>query len=140
MTTAKFSKILDGYEFCAMADLMETRALVSLERGTVHIVSSDLELDLDEALPEDIDTGPYLALPDKRELDLGRDLVMEFTEKVLPGSVDTVRDFFHRRGAYARFKDFLDRRGQLEAWFAYERTATELRLRQWCADHGIDLV
>ncbi|MFN3438557.1 MAG: hypothetical protein ACK41V_12730 [Acidovorax sp.] len=138
MTTAKFSEILDGYEFCSLADLMDTQAFVSLERGTVHVVSSDLELE--EELPEDIETGPYLALPGKRELDLGRELAMEFTEKILPGSVDTVRGFFHRRGAYGHFKAHLDRSGQLNAWFEFERSATEARLRQWCADHGIDLV
>lgn len=138
MTTAKFSEILDGYEFCALADLMDTQAFVSLERGTVHIVSSDLELE--EELPDDIETGPYLALPGKRELDLGRELVMEFAEKYLSSSAETVRGLFHRRGAYGRFKEFLDRRGQLDAWFEFERSATESRLRQWCADHGIDLV
>ena len=138
MTTATFTDILDGYEFCALADLPDTQAFVSLERGTVHIVSSDLELE--EELLEDIETGTYLALPGKRDLDLGRELVMEFTEKYLPSSAETVRGFFHRRGAYGRFKEFLDRRGQLDAWFEFERSATESRLRQWCADHGIDLV
>ncbi len=138
MTTATFTDILDGYEFCALADLPDTQAFVSLERGTVHIVSSDLELE--EERLEDIETGTYLALPGKRDLDLGRELVMEFTEKYLPSSAETVRGFFHRRGAYGRFKEFLDRRGQLDAWFEFERSATESRLRQWCADHGIDLV
>ena len=138
MTTAKFSEILDGYEFCALADLMDTQAFVSLERGTVHIVSGDLELD--QELPEDIETGPYLALPGKRELDLGWDLAMEFSEKYLQNDAETVRSFFRRRGAYARFKEFLECRGQLAAWFEFERSATESRLRQWCGDHGIDLV
>ncbi|MCZ8217795.1 MAG: hypothetical protein O9337_00140 [Acidovorax sp.] len=63
MTTAKFSGILDGYELCALADLMNTQAFVSI---TVHIVSSELELE--EELPEDIETGPCLALPGTREL------------------------------------------------------------------------
>lgn len=56
MTTAKFSEILDGYEFCALADLMDTQAFVSLERGTVHIVSGDLELD--QELPELLKPAP----------------------------------------------------------------------------------
>jgi len=137
MTIAKFSEILDGYEFCDSADLMATQAFVSLERGTVHIVSSELELE--EEPSEDIEMGPYLALPEKRELDLGRELAMEFTEKHLSSSAETVRGFFNRRGAYGRFKEFLDRRGQLDAWFEFERSATEFRLHQWCADHGIDL-
>jgi hypothetical protein len=99
MTTAKFSDILDGYEFCAFGDLMETQAFVSLERGTVHIVSGDMELD--EESPDDIDDGPYLALPDKSELGLGRDLVIEFIEEHLPEDVHTVVGFFRKRGAYS---------------------------------------
>lgn len=73
MTTAKFSDILDGYEFCAFGDLMETQAFVSLERGTVHIVSGDMALD--EEPPEDIDDGPYLAFPDRSELGRGHNRV-----------------------------------------------------------------
>ena len=138
MTTAKFSEILDGYEFCAFGDLMETQAFLSLERGTVHIVSGDMELD--EEPPEDIETGPYLALPDKAELQLGNNLAIEFTEEHLPNDVSTVLGFFHKRGAYGNFKGLLERRGQLEAWFSYERNAKESRLRQWCADNGIELV
>jgi hypothetical protein len=138
MTTAKFSEILDGYEFCAFGDPMDPQAVLSLERGTVHIVSGDMGLD--EEPPEDIETGPYLALPDKAELQLGKNLAIEFTEEYLPNDVSTVLGFFQKRGAYGNFKGLLEHRGQLEAWFAYERTAKESRLRQWCADNGIELV
>ena len=85
MTTAKFSEILNGYESCAFGDLMDTQAFLSLERGTVHIVSGDMELD--EEPPEDFETGPYLALPDKSELQLGKSLAIEFTEEHLPNEV-----------------------------------------------------
>ena len=138
MTTAKFSEILDGYVFCALADLMDTQAFVSLERGNVHIVSGDVELE--EELPEDIETGLGRALPGRRELDLGRELPMVFTDQYLPGSAGTVPGFFRRQGAFGRSHEFLDSKGQLDAWFEFERFATESRLRQWCADHGIDLV
>lgn len=138
MTTAKFSEILDGYEFCAFGDLMETQAFLSLERGTVHIVSGDMELD--EEPPEDIETGPYLALPDKAELQLGKSLAIEFTEEHLPNDVSTVLGFFRKRGAYGNFKALLERKDQLEAWFAYEAAAKESRLRQWCKENGIELV
>ncbi|RQO82885.1 hypothetical protein [Acidovorax sp. FJL06] len=139
MTTAKFSDILDGYEFCTVGDLLDTQAFVSLESGTVHIVSGDMELD-EEAPPEDIETGPYLALPGKSELGLGWALAIEFSEQAIAADASSVRDFFRRRGAYHRFKEFLERRGQLDAWFEFERSAVESRLRQWCADHGIELV
>lgn len=137
MTTAKFSEILDGYEFCAFGDLMDTQAFVSLERGTVHIISGDL--DLDEEPPDDLETGPYLALPDKSELRLGRQLAIEFSEEHLPDDSSTVLGFFRNRGAYGKFKGFLESKGQLQAWFDYEKAATQSRLREWCADNGIEL-
>ena len=47
---------------------------------------------------------------------------------------------YRQRGAYRRFKDFLERRGRIQAWYDYESAATEARLRAWCAEHGIELV
>jgi hypothetical protein len=138
MTTAKFNEILDGYEFCAFGDLVDTQAFLSLERGTVHIISGDMELD--EEPPEDIETGPYLVLPDKAELQLGKSLAIEFTEEYLPNEVSMVLSFFRKRGAYDNFKELLERKGQLQAWFVYETAAKESRLRQWCAENGIELV
>ncbi|WP_290872261.1 hypothetical protein [Aquabacterium sp.] len=138
MTKAKFSEILDGYEFCAFGDLMDTQAFLSLERGTVHIVSGDMELD--EEPPEDIDGGPYLSLPDKSELKLGKNLAIEFAEEHLPNDLSTVLGFFHKSCAYGNFKALLERKGQLEAWFAYEKAAKESRLRQWCAENDIELI
>lgn len=138
MTTVKFSDILDGYEFCAFGALMEAQAFLSLERGTVHIVSGDIPLD--EELPEDIASGPYLALPDKSELGLGRGLAIEFAEEHLPGDVHTIVGFFRKRGAYGNFKSLLERKGLLQAWFDYENSATESRLREWCVNNGIELL
>ena len=138
MTVAKFTEVLDGFEFGAFGAMPTNQAFISLERGTVHFVSSELELE--EDAPEDLDSGDYLALPDKAALGLGRELVMEFAQEQLPGDVDTVWGFFSKRGAYRRFKDFLERRGLVQAWYDYESAATEARLRAWCAEHGIELV
>ena len=138
MTVAKFTEVLDGFEFGAFGAMPTNQAFISLERGTVHFVSSELELE--EDAPEDLDSGDYLALPDKAALGLGRELVMEFAREQLPDDVDTVWGFFSKRGAYRRFKDFLERKGRIQAWYDYEGAATEARLRAWCAEHGIDLV
>lgn len=135
MTVAKFAEVLDGFEFGAFGAMLTNQAFISLERGTVHFVSSELEL-----APEDLDSGDYLALPDKATLGLGRELMMEFAQEQLPDDVDTVWGFFSKRGAYRRFKDFLERRGRIQAWYDYESAATEARLRAWCAEHGIELV
>ena len=138
MTVAKFAEVLDGFEFGAVGAMVTNQAFISLERGTVHFVSSELEPE--EDAPEDLDSGDYLALPDKAALGLGRELAMEFAQEQLPGDVDTIRGFFSKRGAYRRFKDFLERRGRIQAWYDYESAATEVRLHAWCAEHGIDLV
>ncbi len=89
MTVAKFTEVLDGFEFGAFGAMPTNQAFISLERGTVHFVSSELE----EDAPEDLDSGDYLALPDKAVLGLGRELVMEFAREQLPDDVDTVWGF-----------------------------------------------
>lgn len=91
-------------------------------------------------MPEDVDDPDrYVAVPHKNDLDLGRDLVFRFVERYLPDSHDLVRDFFRKRGAYAKFKDLLDRRGQLDHWHDYEDKATKQALREWCAENGLDI-
>jgi len=65
---------------------------------------------LDE-LPDDVgDSEKYLQIPDKRELDLGKPLALDFARQFLPNDFDEVRQLFSKRGAYARFKDLLDRK------------------------------
>jgi len=138
MVTAKFSEVLDGYEFHSSGALMEAQAFINLEKGTVHIVSGDLGLS--EVAPEDLKTGLYIELPTQAELRLGRSLAIEFAETHMPGDVSAVLDFFNRRGAYSKFKSLVERKGQLQAWFDFEAEAKESRLREWCASRGIELV
>ena len=40
MTVAKFTEVLDGFEFGAFGAMPTNQAFISLERGTVHFVSS----------------------------------------------------------------------------------------------------
>ena len=47
--------------------------------------------------------------------------------------------FFHQRGAYGRFKDLLERKGMLEAWYECEAQAAEQALRAWSAENGLQL-
>jgi hypothetical protein len=55
------------------------------------------------------------------------------------GDAGRVRDIFGRRGAYRRFKDFLETRSMLEKWYAFEEKATAEALRKWCEENGIEL-
>src|SRR4030095_15292984 len=97
--------------------------------------------DVDEELPDDIDDDEkYIQVPDKRALDLGKPLVMDFARAVLlPQDIDDVRGMFRKRGAYAKFKGLLARRRALDQWHEFERDATERALREWCMENSIEL-
>lgn len=70
----------------------------------------------------------YLHLPDKFDLDLGQRLVWRFVEIEIPGLEQKVRETFSRRGAYRRWKDFLDRNGLLDKWHTLENESTRAAL------------
>ena len=97
--------------------------------------------ELDEELPDDIDDEEkYVPVPDKKALDLGKPLVMDFTRTVLPQDVADVREMFGKRGAYAKFNGLLARRRALDQWYEFEHKATERALREWCELNSIELV
>lgn len=93
---------------------------------------------------DEIPEGAYLRdstveIPGKRDLNLGTRLVFRFVGEVFPGGYDKVREIFSRRGAYARYKDWLEYNGLLDKWYDYSNTAEEKALREWCADNGVEL-
>ena len=79
------------------------------------------------------------ALTAGAELDLGKPLAVDFARQFLPGDFDDVRQIFNRRGAYARFKNLLDRRGMLDQWYAFEAEAEESALKMWCELNSIEV-
>jgi len=94
--------------------------------------------DNDEELPDDIDEENYISIPDKRELDLGKPLVLDFAREFLPDDYDEVRHIFSRRGAYRQYKELLVQRGALERWYDFSNKSEEMALREWCAENGIE--
>jgi hypothetical protein len=109
------------------------------QSGKIY-VRSDL-IDEPDELPDDVENEEkYIAIPTKRQLDLGKPLVLEFTQELLPNDFDDVRDIFRRKGAYARFKDLLARRDALAAWHDFEAKATKRALREWCEDNSIEVI
>ncbi len=86
------------------------------------------------------DESLYLSVPSKNELDLGRELALRFVEEQLPKDFDRVKDYFRNSGAYRRFKELLEDRGQLQGWFAYEAKGVEEALRTWAIDNDIELI
>lgn len=133
----KFEDLLDAHEWVSSSP-DDSEAFVSRVTGNIHCSSSTLTLD--DELPEDIEDGSiYVAVPNKHDLDLGKNLVLTFTEEQLADSYQTVADIFRQRGAYRRLKDFLERKGLLQAWYDFEAKTTALALREWAAEEGISI-
>ena len=126
----------EAFEFVSATDTGEHQAFLCKQSGKLYC-HSELCDDLD-ILPEDIDDSEkFLPIPDKKELGLGKPLALDFARELLPDDFDDVRQFFSRRGAYARFKDLLHRRACLDQWYDFEAKAEERALRLWCELNSI---
>ena len=94
----------------------------------------------DLEIPDDLDDGDkYLPAPDKWSLDLGNQLVFDFTREFAPLRYDDIRRMFRRKGAYGRFKDFLEKEGLLDKWYRYQDEQTAKALAAWCEENGLKL-
>ncbi|PJG53341.1 hypothetical protein CVM73_20775 [Bradyrhizobium forestalis] len=139
---AKFEDIITAFEFAnTNGDMGEFCAFVCRQTGKIYYQTDFMDVaEFNDELPDDIDDEEkYLALPDKRELDLGKPLVLAFSREFLPDDFDDVRYFFSKRGGYRKFKALLARRGAIERWHAFENEATEQALREWCALNSIEI-
>jgi hypothetical protein len=132
-----FSDLQLAFEFVSSGGMGENEAYLDRQSGKIYWHSEFGENG--EELPDDIDNEKYIAIPDGRELDLGKPLVLDFAREFLTDDYDEVRHIFSRRGAYRRYKDLLVRRGALERWYDFSNKAEEAALREWCAENGIDL-
>ena len=132
-----FSDLQCAFEFVSSGGTGENEAYLDRQSGKIYWHSEFG--DNDKELPDGIDDEKYAAIPDKRELDLGKPLVLDFARGFLPEDYDEVRRIFSRSGAYRRYKDLLVRRGALERWYDFSNKAEEVALREWCAQNGVDL-
>ena len=135
--SVKFDDLLAAYEWVSSSP-DDSEAFVSRVTGEVHWSSSTMELD--DELPEDIEDGSvYVAVPNKHDLNLGKNLALAFAEEQLADSYQTVANIVRQRGAYGRFKDLLERQSLLQAWHDFEAKATEIALREWAAEEGLSI-
>src|SRR5262245_65688124 len=102
---ASFNEILEAYQLASMANSGYGRADVFLCRQSGRIYwrydeFSGLQKYNDD-VPADIDDEEkYIQLPDKRELDLGVALVMEFARQLFPPDVEDTGDHSRQLGAH----------------------------------------
>src|SRR5690348_6350657 len=131
-----FSDLQLAFEFVSGGGMGENEAYLDRQSGKIYWHSEFGEND--EELPDDIDNEKYIAIPDRRELDLGKPLVLEFAREFLPDDYDEVRHIFNRRGAYPDIRIcWCGRRPRtVVRSFKQGRGAA---LREWCAENGIEL-
>jgi hypothetical protein len=128
-----------AFQFVSGSQFEENQAYLCKQTGKLFC-HSNLLGDEEEELPDDIDdTDKYIPIPHKKELDLGKPLVLDFVREFLPDDFEHVRDIFRHRGAYARFKDLLVHRRALDQWHKYEAEMEEKALREWCQDNAIEI-
>jgi hypothetical protein len=137
MTKFAFDDIEEAFEFVNASPYGEHRAVICKDTGKI-LVQSEIA-DVDEIGDTDEDSEDWVDVPDKNDLDLGQHLVWAFVEDRIPNEYDQVRAMFQRSGAYRRFKDFLDDKDLLEAWYEFEGQSQEKALREWCRENDIEL-
>ena len=111
----KFTDIQDAFFFVSSAGCGMHSAVLHRGTGQLHY-RSETE-DQDETSGEDLDRDAWIHIPHKNDLGLGQELVFEFVTDHLADEYDWVRQVFRKRGAYSKFKDLLQSRGLLQAWF-----------------------
>ena len=131
----KFADIDLAFDFVSSAPMTENSAIICIKTGAIFCKS---EYDDEDEIPEDVyDQEDCIEIPHKNDLDLGRNLVFKFVEQYLLEDLEQVRRIFRKRGAYARYKDFIDDRGLLQKWYEYENTRQTETLRAWCKENDI---
>ena len=133
-----FQDIMLAFQFVGGGSMGEHEAFLCKQSGKIYWHSELLD-DVEE-LPDDIeDDDKYLQIPDKRTLDLGKPLALDFAREFLPNDFDMVRQIFSRRGAYAGLRDLLEHRRMLDRWYDFEAKAEDRALREWCKLNAIEL-
>jgi len=135
-----FSDLELAFEFVSSSGGLN-EAFLCRRTGKIYWRPDSLDVaGLDDEMPDDIeDEEKYIAIPGKRDLDLGKPLVMDFAREFLPNDFDEVRDMFSRRGAYERFRALVTRRNVLDRWYEFESKATKRALREWCELNSVEL-
>ncbi len=131
-----FSDIENAFLFVCFGPPESHYAYLNKETGELYYTSDMGDSDV---LPDDIEDEKYVAIPDKYELNLGKNLVFEFMSEYLPEESEKVYSIFRHKGAYSRFKDLLERRGKLDEWYRFEDERQKKALKDWCQDNGIKI-
>ncbi len=130
----KFNDIYTAFEYVSSGDYGEHEAYLNPKKDKVIMIFDPMVTGKkSEAIPdEEFVAGDWIAIPNKRDLNLGSKLVFRFAKEALPqndwAEVDRI---FSKRGAYSRWKVFLNSRNLLQNWYDYSNHAEIQALKEW---------
>lgn len=121
-------------EFASADYSFDNNAYVNSETGRIYYSGDGV----DEVLPDDIyENDKYISVPTKRDLDLGKRVVLDFATEEMPDEFNNVYSMFRSRGAYSKFKSLLHRLECTEKWYAYENKTMRNAIIEWCEENSI---
>ena len=132
-----FDDLVLAFDFVSFGQPYEHQAFLCKDSGKIYWYSEFG--DNQEDLPADIDDPKYIEIPQKKELGLGKNLVLDFASEYLSDDIERIESMFHHKGAYAQFKDYLERKEMLEKWYEYETQAQETAVKSWCRQNEINI-
>ncbi len=135
--SVSLSELLNAVLFASTADEFGGGAYVCRSTGKTYFVSD--AIDPKEFPPDLEESDDYIAVPTSRDLNLGTRLVFAFVDDEMPEHRHEVSDIFRRKGAFGRFRGFLDHHNMLDRWYAHEAAATERAVRDWCEEEELPL-
>ena len=138
MAKFSYSDIEDAFLWVGSAMYGMNSATLGIDSGQIIYQSEMSDLDLPVA-DENFNSERHVEIPHKNNLGLGKELVFEFVDEYLPSAYDLVWNIFSKKGAYRRYKALLERNGVLQAWYDYENSHTERKIREWCEKNGVEL-
>lgn len=95
---------------------------------------------MEEPLPDDIDNEErYLPVPSRKELGIGRNDALAFTEEHAPQLLDRAEAIFRRAGAFQSFKVLMHDAGLLPQWYAHQHVRLWEALEEWVGEEGLQL-
>jgi hypothetical protein len=132
----KYDEIENAFFFVNIEQQDMNNAYLCKETGQIFYTS---EMGDSDELPEDIDGPKYISIPHKNDLNLGKNLVIEFASEFLPEELDRVYSIFRRPGAYSRYKELLYQNDLLDKWYEFENERQKAALKEWCAENNIKI-
>ena len=130
----KYSDIEDAFLYVSSDQPFMNTAVLNKKTGEIFYHS---ELSGEDDFPEDVENDNYIEIPHKNDLNLGRNLVFDFVLKYIPEKSYEVESFFHRKGAYSKYKYLLEKLNLLDKWYKFEDEKTKAMLLEWCHENGI---